>query len=127
MGRAVRMVGFTTSRQADTGGVMGQGRQQRGIRREWTVLREEHASEGEFRAAVQQAMLDLDAIGARLGGSFAQVPLRHRIADAEFETVGWRFRWESFAPYLPDEEQPEPVADDDLEPVDEPAPEPVEA
>lgn len=87
---------------------MGQGRQQRGIRREWTVARDDYASDADFRAEVQQSLLDLDAIGARLGGTLAQLPVRVHAGDSEFVTVGWRFRWESYAPSLPGEQSEEP-------------------
>lgn len=84
------------------------------------------------RAAVQDALMEVEAVGDKLGGAFMLYPLRQRtggeiLGEPEFETHGWQLLWQSLAPSRPapaeagepdeaDEPDEEPVAED-LEPV----------
>lgn len=61
---------------------------------------------GEFRDAAQAAMLEVEAIGDRIGGYFYAVPGRAQLGD-EWVTVKWDFRWTSFVP-APQAAAPEP-------------------
>lgn len=55
-------------------------------------------SEPEFRATVADALMEVETIGHRVGGSFLSVPKRVEVASGVWITVSWRVIWQSFAP-----------------------------
>lgn len=55
-------------------------------------------SEGEFRQAVADALMEVETIGHRVGGTFLSVPKRVEVAPDVWITVSWRVIWQSFAP-----------------------------
>jgi hypothetical protein len=72
--------------------------------RSFTISLQDYDSETEFRQAVQQALLDTEAIGHREGGGFINSPLRMELQPKpgdftdhagerlrKFVTVGWMF------------------------------------
>lgn len=82
---------------------------------------------GPSRTDLEQLLLDAAVVLERIGGTFSIVSLRQELIDANnrptglFATVGYRAKWESFAPAA----RAEPAPATEPEPQSEPEPEPV--
>lgn len=85
--------------------------------REWAVYARDYGSDAEFRAAIEQELVDIYAMTYRSGRGVIVAPLRARDDDGYF-TAGYAFQ-EVFMPAVRPAE-PEPVAEPepDLEPVE---------
>jgi hypothetical protein len=71
--------------------------------RVWEIHRFDHEgneilSEPEFRQAVADALMEVETIGHRVGGSFLSVPKRIEVMPDVWITVSWRIIWQSFGP-----------------------------
>lgn len=77
------------------------------------------------RSDLEQLMLDAATVLDRIGGTFSIVAIRREIGPGLFVPVGFRGKWESFAPAqrLP-EPAPAPVETPEAAPEPEPDPEP---
>lgn len=85
---------------------MGQQRKNR----EWLVAERDYETEEEFRAAVEQRLVDIFAISFYSGRGVIVSPLRAKV-DGEYRTLGFHFE-ETFIPAVrlaqPEASEPEP-------------------